>query len=343
MPILMLLAAGGGAVGAVTEFFSDIGNAISSFFGGTNGTETPVTVDNVTAEELLAMVSNPDIITDSQLKDWMVDRNTMEIILKSTIEANKIAGSRNYILEAELGYLVRPKATPMPSPEAGSADTTEDPESPRDIIYRSQSTKVEQIMTVHSAEFEQRYQISWQMVYLFTIYCYSDDAKNGIVSVSQPKVDKIIDALKPKITYYSNPALTWADGSYLSTNTVRQLYPFYNRYNVGVRGNPLTQQERRRYDYVSGSTVRTWIAPYVAVKEVQMLYYKDTYNNTEAGHTGNDTYVRTYDLQSFLQFYDAYGGGRNLSVFLVALDGLPQGKTVSEPIKRMLIDADIDY
>lgn len=64
MPILMLLAAGGGAVGAVTEFFSDIGNAISSFFGGAEGAETSVTVDNVTAEELLAMVSNPDIITD---------------------------------------------------------------------------------------------------------------------------------------------------------------------------------------------------------------------------------------------------------------------------------------
>ena len=297
--------------------------AVVSVFSGTKETVG----EDATADELLAAISDKEIITDDMMNGWMLDRKSMKTLLKEITEYNnRKAKEKTFAVEVvEKWTQIIPPPTPVPVPE-GEEDAPKVELSP--IYIPREEHYYTDILISENQSIIQRYPVDWQLAYLLSVYDVIDFGYEGLddetgekITISKSKVKEIIDAIKPKFEYVFNPIEYWGGWyPHLSQGEV-SAHP-HNTYSYSFPGGSLETQHYVHY-----------LTPKIILGKVITPWKVDTYILNE---DGSYTVKTKYDATVFLQVFENYGGEREIELFLKALDLLPGGVRIGDEIRKAL-------
>ena len=306
----------------IVLIFGGVTAAVSVF----SGTEETVG-ENASCEDLLAAVSDKDIMTDELMNGWMLDRRSMKRLLKEITEYNnRKAKEKTFAVEVEEQWTqIIPPPTPIPKKEG-------EEEEPPVILTPTYIPRVEyyyvDILISENQSIIQRYPVDWQLAYLLCVYDVidigfdgTDDETGEKITISKAKVKELIEAIKPKFEYVFNPIEYWGGWyPHLSLGEVAA-HP-HNTYSYSIPGGVNETQHHIYYH-----------TPKMVLGKVITPWKVDTYILNE-----DDSYtVETkYDATVFLEVFEKYGGKREVELFLEAMDLLPGGVRIGDEIRKAL-------
>lgn len=343
-PAIIVAAVVSSGVSAVVDFVEGVGEKIGDLF---------------VADDVLAAITNEDLVSDKDLEAWMITRNSMTYLLTKAEEFNnREPRTKDFTIEGEMWWSEyvpdptpvpevtsapeEPSGTPAPdTPEAPkptaapeeteSPDTTPAPEATATpsatpepmrmkIVERSEIEKTGVLLS-EDREIIERYKVSWQLAYMLCIYQYMDtyDTMETIVDISNEEIDGIMQQIKPEIVYEFDPIKYWENTSYLTENDVASHPHDLIYYDTPASGGNIV-------DNVIHHRRRI---PKFRIQEVLLPYGKDIYEyETVVAEDGSVseilTYYRVYDKQKFLSIVEPYLGDREIDAFMVAFEYMPE-------------------
>ena len=328
--------------------------------GKANDNGVEVNISSMSAEKLLEVIKDKDKVSNDTIEDFYMKRRSIANILKYVCDYNDYKGRKE---EADV-YLEMFKqwrgtvAVPNPNyeEEIEALGKDGDPSSvPLYItVIAEYSDYIAQPHTISNRWLTDKYKMDWQILYVFCLYqAIDDDESSGDEANEEEEIDEeeladdmdslededddvsLVTVKKKKIKEIGQ----MVEPSYKFTwNAVEELkgYAFsFNPAGMGsiAYGYPIDANvpDTSCYDGYYSLTGKIHTSN---IDTVQLLTRKDYYEMAADGTTCN--LVRTeYNAERLYALLEAYGGGRDMEIFLTSLEELPQGK---ELVNRILYD-----
>ena len=335
--------------------YSGVAYICSLTEGKANEEGVEIDISSMSAEKLLEVIKDKNKVSSDTIENFCMKRKSIVNILKYVCNYNNYKGRKEeahiYLEMFKQWRAEESVENPYYEEELASLGEGEDSSSiPMYITLLSEHNEyIAQPHTVSNRWLTDKYKMDWQILYVFCLYQALDEDSSGeedideeeladdidslgdigdedddisLVTVKKKKIDEIGKMVEPSYNY------TW--------NAVEALKGHAFSFNPASMGGidygyPIDMEVSDSSCY-DGFYSLTGKIPTSNIDTVQLLTRKDYYEMAADGTTCK--LVRTeYNAERLYALLEAYGGERDLEIFLTSLEEMPQGKELVNRLK----------